>query len=131
MTLKLVSDGEPLPLARVLQAVRDAQLALAEYVAPGGPGEADTINRLLGILDHEKVIEAVQSLRSEPSLDLIAGLAETAAAGMIANYSDEDWQDTPEIEELRQAAELLRAAGREVPHVVLDAIERGGCRGTA
>jgi hypothetical protein len=49
-----------------LKALADAQAALARYIEPGGPGEADTINALLGILDNEPLIR----LRSEPARSL-------------------------------------------------------------
>jgi hypothetical protein len=42
----------------ILKALADAQAALARYIEPGGPGEAGTINALLGILDNEPLIRA-------------------------------------------------------------------------
>ena len=57
------------------------------------------------------------------ALDLIASLAETAAGLMLASYTQEDWQDSPEPDALRDAAMMLRDGGREVPRAVLEAIE--------
>jgi hypothetical protein len=37
----------------ILSALRQARAALSRYIEPGGPGEADTINVLLGILDND------------------------------------------------------------------------------
>ena len=64
-----------------------------------------------------------------PTLDLIASLAETAAGFMLDSYTREDWQDSPEVEELKRMARLLKAQGREVPHVVLEAIEAAKANG--
>ena len=40
----------------ILCALQHAQAVLARYVEPGGTGEADTINALLGILDNEALV---------------------------------------------------------------------------
>jgi hypothetical protein len=42
----------------ILRALQESQAALSRYIEPGGPGEADTINALLGILDHEPLVRA-------------------------------------------------------------------------
>jgi hypothetical protein len=42
----------------IIRALQEAQAALSRYIEPGGPGEADTINALLGILDNEPLISA-------------------------------------------------------------------------
>ncbi len=68
---------------------------------------------------------------ADSNSDLFAALAEALAAEIIGSYTDEDWQDSPEVEQLKRVTRLLKAQGREVPHVVLEAIEKGTCRGTA
>jgi hypothetical protein len=48
----------------ILSALRQAQAALSRYLEPGGPGEADTINALLGLLDSRWSVPNEQSARS-------------------------------------------------------------------
>ena len=50
----------------ILKALEDAQTALSRYIEPGGPGEADTINALLGILDNEPLVSAQQAAGPQP-----------------------------------------------------------------
>ena len=59
----------------------------------------------------------------DPTLQLIADLAESAATLMIGSYTREDWQDDPAIGNLEDVAMRLRDAGQEVPAPVLEAIE--------
>ena len=59
----------------------------------------------------------------DPTLQLIADLAESAAGLMISSYTREDWQDDPAIRNLEDVAMRLRDAGQEVPAPVLEAIE--------
>src|SRR4051794_6263605 len=42
------------------------QAVLARYVEPGGPGEADTINALLGILDSEALVRSQRAAGAQP-----------------------------------------------------------------
>jgi hypothetical protein len=51
---------------RILRAIHDAQTALSRYLEPGGPGEADTINVLLGILDNEPLVGAQHAAGPQP-----------------------------------------------------------------
>ena len=51
----------------------------------------------------------------DPTLRLIADLAESAATLMIGSYTREDWQDDPAIGNLEAVAMRLRDAGQEVP----------------
>jgi hypothetical protein len=46
----------------ILKALADAQAALARYIEPSGPGEADTINALLRILDNEPLVQAQRAV---------------------------------------------------------------------
>ena len=64
-----VSPRELSPLGALVKAVQEAQVALAAYLEPSGPGEADTIQRLLAVLDHQDVVRAVRILDPEPGLD--------------------------------------------------------------
>jgi hypothetical protein len=50
----------------ILKAVADAQAALARYVEPGGPGEADTINALLRVLDNQALVIAQRTAGPQP-----------------------------------------------------------------
>ena len=50
----------------ILRAVQDAQAALSRYIEPCGPGEADTINALLRILDNEPLVRAQQAAGPQP-----------------------------------------------------------------
>ncbi len=59
----------------------------------------------------------------DPTLQLIADLAECAASLMISSYTREDWQDDPAVQNLQDVAMRLRNAGQEVPAPVLEAIE--------
>jgi hypothetical protein len=54
---------------RVLKSVQDAQRVLGEYIAPGDRDPEMTINRLLTILDDEKLVKAVWELdpKSKPN----------------------------------------------------------------
>ena len=72
---------------------------------------------------------AVTSAMPDSTLDLIASLAENAAGLMLGSYTQEDWQNCPEVDELRKVAMLLRDAGREVPPAVLNAIETAKANG--
>ena len=59
----------------------------------------------------------------DPTLQLIADLAESAAGLMISSYTREDWQDDPAVGNLQGVAMRLRDAGQEVPPLVLEAIQ--------
>ena len=50
----------------ILNALHQAQAALTRYVQPGGPGEADTINALLRILDNEPLVRAQYAAGPQP-----------------------------------------------------------------
>ena len=50
----------------ILSALRQAQAALSRYIEPGGPGEADTINALLRILDNEPLVRAQDRAGPQP-----------------------------------------------------------------
>jgi hypothetical protein len=50
----------------ILRALQESQAVLARYIEPGGPGEADTINALLGILDNEPLVRAQQFASPQP-----------------------------------------------------------------
>ena len=60
---------------------------------------------------------------AESTLDLLATLAETSASLIIAGYTQEDWQDSPAVDALRDAAMMLKDGGREVPHAIDEALE--------
>jgi hypothetical protein len=47
-------------------ALANAQAVLARYVEPGGPGEADTISALLGILDCEASVREQRAAGPQP-----------------------------------------------------------------
>ncbi len=67
----------------------------------------------------------VTSTRGKPDarlLDLIAGLAETAASLMLGTYTPENWRDSTGVARLREAALLLHEAQREVPHAIEEAL---------
>jgi hypothetical protein len=49
-----------------LSAVTAAQSVLARYIEPGGPGEADTINALLQILNNQALAAAQRAAGPQP-----------------------------------------------------------------
>ena len=59
----------------------------------------------------------------ENTLDLIASLAASTAANMVASYTAQDWQESSSVEDLRKVAEMLRLAGRELPISVIRALK--------
>ena len=59
---------------------------------------------------------------AESTLDMIAAPAETSATLMIAGYTREDWQDSPAVDALRDAAMMLRDGRRDVPPALLEAL---------
>jgi hypothetical protein len=53
---------------RILYAIREAQLILAQYTEPGPRDADETINQLLAVLDHNDVVESVDRLEVELGL---------------------------------------------------------------
>ncbi len=66
---------------------------------------------------------------------LVEELADPLAVFMLADYSAEDWRDSPAVEALARVAALLEAGGRDVPGSILAALrkatEAGRCIGVA
>jgi len=62
---------------------------------------------------------------------LVEELAEPLAEYMLADYSDEDWRDSPVIEAFARVAALLEAEGREVPPAILTVFRRATEAGRA
>lgn len=50
------------PVGALVKAVKAAQDELAKYAAPGERDAAQTVENLLGVLDHEEVVEAMRTL---------------------------------------------------------------------
>jgi hypothetical protein len=61
--LHAVTDQE-----RILYAIRESRLILAQYIEPGPRDADETINQLLAILDHNDVVESVDRLEVELGL---------------------------------------------------------------
>ena len=53
---------------RVVYAIREAQLILAQHIEPGPQDAEKTINDLLSVLDRNDVVEAVDRLEVELGL---------------------------------------------------------------
>jgi hypothetical protein len=68
---------------------------------------------------------------SSSATRLVEELAEPLAEYMLADYSDEDWRDSPVIEALAHVAALLEAEGREVPSAILTVFRRATEAGRA
>jgi hypothetical protein len=66
----------------ILSALRQAQAALSRYIQPGGPGEADTIYALLGILDNEPLVGAQHAAGPQPISTAPASCTRWAVAGV-------------------------------------------------
>jgi len=47
----------------VLKAIEDARRILGEYIAPGPRDAAQTVHRLLAVLDTEKVVRALDRVK--------------------------------------------------------------------
>jgi hypothetical protein len=47
----------------VLKATEDARRILAEYIAPGPRDAAQTVHRLLAVLDTEEVVRALDRMK--------------------------------------------------------------------
>jgi hypothetical protein len=61
-------ETEPSKLDVLVRAVKDAQSVLAPHIEPSTPPDPGiTIDHLLGILDHEDVVRAVQALELNPA----------------------------------------------------------------
>ena len=61
-------------------------------------------------------LDDVSTVKSAGSdLALVAALAEPLAGHMVAAYTLEDWQDSPVVDRVREAAEALATGGLEVP----------------
>ena len=58
------------------------------------------------------------------TLDLVEELAEPLAEYMLADYTAEDWQDSPLVETLARVAALLEVNEREVPNSILAALRK-------
>ena len=67
----------------------------------------------------------VEDATTEPSIALLADLAEPLAEYMLMDYEREDWQDSPLIESLARVAALLVAEGRDIPGPILCALVVG------
>ena len=59
----------------------------------------------------------------DDTLDLIASLAASTAANMVASYTIQDWRESSSVDDLRRVAEMLRLAGRELPISVIRALK--------
>jgi hypothetical protein len=55
---------------------------------------------------------------------LVEELAEPLAEYMLADYSAEDWRDSPVVEALARVAAMLEAEGRNVPGSILAALRK-------
>ena len=61
----------------------------------------------------------VKDATTQPTVDLVAELAEPLAEYMLLNYEREDWQGSPLVEPLARVAALLESQRREIPAPVL------------
>ncbi len=72
--------------------------------------------------------KAAQAIVSQATtsitLDLVEELAQPLATNMVADYTADDWRDSPVVEALARVAALLDAGGREVPDDILDALHK-------
>lgn len=72
--------------------------------------------------------KAAQAIVSQASasitLDLVEELAQPLATYMVADYTGDDWRDSPVVEALARVAALLEVDGREVPGCILLALKR-------
>ena len=66
----------------------------------------------------------LEDATTEPTIDLVADLAEPLAEYMLLDYEREDWQDSPLVESLARVAVLLESQGREIPAPVLIALRK-------
>ncbi|WP_235977260.1 hypothetical protein [Bradyrhizobium archetypum] len=55
----------------VLKAIEDARRILGEYIAPGPRDAAQTVHRLLAVLDREAVVRALDRIKQRRTLRLV------------------------------------------------------------
>jgi hypothetical protein len=66
----------------------------------------------------------VADATTEPTIGLVAELAEPLAEYMLLDYEREDWQDSPLIESLARVAALLEVQGCEIPGAILSVLRK-------
>ncbi|MCK1483375.1 hypothetical protein IVB25_11725 [Bradyrhizobium sp. 193] len=77
------------PDKRVLKAVQEAQGILARHVEPGPRDCEQTINQLLGVLDDEAVVQAIEdSTMEEPTPEQLAKLKRLSAIARVPDESE-------------------------------------------
>ena len=54
------------PVRTIMVAVTEAQAALAAYLKPDGPNSDQTIARLLAVLDHADLVQAMRAIERRP-----------------------------------------------------------------
>ena len=85
-------------------------------------------------MPREERIKAAAKIVDDASSSLtrlVEELAEPLAEYMLADYSDEDWRNSPVVEALARVAALLEAEGSEVPPAILSALRRATEAGRA
>jgi hypothetical protein len=85
-------------------------------------------------MPREERIKAAAKIVDDASSSLtrlVEELAEPLAEYMLADYSDEDWRNSPVVEALARVAALLEAEGSEVPPTILSALRRATEAGRA
>ena len=79
-------------------------------------------------MPHQQSAKGVQKIihdaTAEPTIDLLAELAEPLAEYIIEDYALEDWQDSPVVEAMARVAAILEAQGREVPPPLLAVLRK-------
>ncbi|MCK1356228.1 hypothetical protein IVB56_35470 [Bradyrhizobium sp. CW7] len=77
------------PDKRVLKAVQEAQGILARHVEPGPRDCEQTINQLLGVLDDEAVVQAIEdSTMEKPTPEQLAELKRLSAIARVPDESE-------------------------------------------
>ncbi|MCK1757646.1 hypothetical protein IVA78_21075 [Bradyrhizobium sp. 137] len=77
------------PERRIAKALEDAQGILARHVEPGPRNCAQTINKLLDVLDDEAVVQAIEDSRMEkPTPEQLAELKRLSAIARVPDESE-------------------------------------------
>lgn len=77
------------PETRIAKALEDAQGILARHVEPGPRNCAQTINKLLDVLDDEAVVQAIEDSRMEkPTPEQLAELKRLSAIARVPDESE-------------------------------------------